>query len=155
MGVGHGTTTEEFLWSCIELRRQVGVKWLGVSLERRLNDDKLALEHREERVRAIKNHATTRAAFVHLLGLSEQGTELDSPFFQDTCVSVDTSEFAVWYLTGNPVSPPVPIRQEYPGRKVLGGSMSYFYHRPTVDSVNGLLANLAEWAAYADRREVL
>ncbi len=155
MGVGHGETTEEFLECSVQLRRTVGVDWLGVSLERRLNDDKLALKRRTERIQALRRNIDTRPAKIHLLGLSEEGTELNSKFFQDCCESVDTSEFAVWYLSGDPVKPPVPISKEYPGRKIFGGSIQYFYHRPPVRSLDSFRENLADWAAYADRKEVL
>ncbi len=70
MGVGHGETTEEFLECSVQLRRTVGVDWLGVSLERRLNDDKLALKRRTERIQALRRNIDTRPAKIHLLGLS-------------------------------------------------------------------------------------
>lgn len=155
MGVPHGETLEEFIACAIALCN-LGCSWLGVSLERRLNDDKLAVKNREERIRALKLNGETRHTKIHLLGISEEATELDNPFLMRTCESVDASKFAVWLLTGSPVVPPVPIRQEYPGRKALGGSIEYFDYRPTLGNwPRGLRANLSRWCAYANRQGVI
>lgn len=155
MGVPHGKDNAEFLDCAQELVHGVQVKWLGISLERRLENDVLAYQRRVERIRCLARDPVFAGVNIHLLGISEAARELREPLFRRV-TSADTSKFAVYYLSGNPAVPPSPLNKQYPGRAALGGSFEYFNWRPSLPSGSrlgefqrGFLDNLSRWSDYA------
>jgi hypothetical protein len=154
MVVPHGFTTEEFIETAYSLVAIPGVRWIGITLERRLKDDPLALARRRERVLALTNDPRFNNTKFHLLGLSEQATELSDPAFARV-TSVDTSKFVVLSLTSPPVYPPAPIAIKYPGREGLGPRSEYFqWRKPTIWEAGDLRNMLRAWSVYAERDEL-
>jgi hypothetical protein len=152
MAVPHGVEHADFLACARQLSalRDPAITWFGVSLERRLNDDPLALTRRFRRIRILRTEPEVCKRNVHLLGISEQAVELRSPTFAH-CVSADTSKFATWALTDNPVFPPPPVRLDYPGRSALGGPLKYFeYDPPPGFNIGELYESLTAWSNYAE-----
>jgi hypothetical protein len=156
MAVPHGKEHGDFL----ECARALGamrnpmIEWFGVSLERRLNDDPFALERRVRRVRIIQSEPALHKRNVHLLGISEQATELKMVSFRNV-TSADTSKFAVFSLLGRSVAPPAPIEHTYPGRKMFGGSMEYFNYDASFaeGSLSAFREDLMAWSLYAEGRQ--
>jgi hypothetical protein len=155
MAVPHGTEQRDWRMCANYLRTIPGVSYLGISLERRLKDDELALERRYERLRYISRNVRFDDMNVHLLGTSEASSE----FARDSrewyrATSTDTSKYAVFFLLGIPVSPPAPVRTPYPGREPLGGSLGYFDSNSHLTPLGKrrLKKNLTEWCAYAEGR---
>ena len=160
MVVPHGTEQRDFFSCARELATIPGVGYFGVSLERRLNDDELACQRRLERVRWMKRSERLDHIKLHLLGVSEYATEfLRWPKAEvevwSRASSADTSKFAVFALSGSPQVPPAPVTTPYPGRKIFGSAMDYFYHIPTFKPYgkHHLTRNLQLWCDYAERSE--
>jgi hypothetical protein len=157
MAVPHGVDNTQFLEcaKALAVMRNPSIEWFGVSLERRLHDDALALQRRIKRVRILQSETGLRYRNIHLLGVSETAIEFTLPVF-DQVVSADTSKFAVWWLNGTPVGPPAPVGIPYPGRKSLGGSTGYFTSKvePRIQVITDrfLAENLSVWSAYAEGR---
>jgi hypothetical protein len=152
MAVPHGHTHEEFYQCAAELIKIPGITWLGITLERRLNDDQLALKRRRERLRMLSYDPLFSGTKIHLLGVSETAEELGDDSVWERAVSCDTSKFAVWALTRNPVAPPVPLSTPYPGREIFGGSYNYYWaHGLSWPDRRKFTQNLAEWSRYAQR----
>lgn len=152
MGVPHGDTDDDFV-DCAHELVKLGVNWIGVSLERRLNNDHLAYAVRCRRLAIL--HYLTKPKYgikFHLLGVSEESREFTNPSIQRMVTSADASKYAVWWLTGNPVRPPVPITEHYRGREAFGGSMEYMYYQGGVTADFG--DNLSAWTAYAEKGEL-
>lgn len=152
MAVPHGVEHADFLACARQLAAisEPRIDWFGVSLERRLQDDRLAYERRIRRVRILQTEAGIAKRRIHLLGVSEQAYELRSPIFRDI-YSADTSKFAVWALTGDPLFPPAPITVPYPGRAKLGGSLQYLDYLPPDDfDTTVLFESLQAWSNYAE-----
>lgn len=156
MAVPHGHSQADFYTCARKLARIPQVSYLGISLERRLNDDELALERRRARVNFIRTTNDFDHIKLHLLGTSENSTELvgDSHIWSRVSTA-DTSKFAVRYLSGIPAIPPGPTPNAYPGREPFGGGIGYFWSRPQLPlfGKRGLRNNLAAWCDYADRKE--
>lgn len=151
MAVGHGDTHDQFMHNVKQLSVIRGVKVIGISLERKLNNDKLALERRRIRVEMMRNDPLFDNHKIHLLGVSETAEELGDPLFKEACDSADTSQFAVFALADHQtVKPPAPLDVPYPGRAWFGGSDAYFQYDPGNDfDLRWLRANLREWTEYA------
>lgn len=151
MAVPHGFDTPQFVDTAAKLIEVPGVSWIGVTLERRLKDDPLALLRRRDRVLALANDTRFNGIKIHLLGLSESAIELEDPSFARVA-SVDTSKFVVLGLTGSWVYPPAPLTLAYPGREGLGPRNEYFhYRRLTTSEGVRLQEQLRTWSAYAER----
>lgn len=154
MGVAHGDTDIEFVECAVELQKQ-GCEWIGISLERRLKDDRQAFLLRRTRLQLLLSMLPRPSRF-HFLGVSEEAREFDDDLIQDNVTSADTSEFVVWNLLGTPVEPPAPITIHYPGREALGGTKAYFTYNPFKDTkkalgmdIGAISENLARWTEYA------
>jgi hypothetical protein len=156
MAVPHGFTTEEFVDTAAKLIAIPGVTWLGITLERRLKDDPLALARRAERVLALSADPRFNGIRFHLLGLSERASEL-APYNEDVfdrVVSVDTSKFAVLALNGIWAWPVPPLPMHYPGRESLGPRNAYFHYRNPSDTIlPHLTEQLRTWSFYAERND--
>jgi hypothetical protein len=153
MAVPHGQTQLDWLQCAVKLASFPEIKWFGISLERRLQDDKLALYRRTERVQLMRTHSGSFGRIkLHLLGTSEAGLELGEDPIWQRASSADSSKFAVFNMSGIPVSPPVPITTPYPGRAPFGGGYGYFFagHPPRI-SRRGMRKNLRLWTEYAQR----
>lgn len=156
MAVPHGITQLDFYACARALAKIPELNYLGISLERRLNDDERALERRYARLRYIANNTLFDPLGVHLLGTSEKSHEISGDHRDwSRATSADTSKFAVFYLCGIPVKPPAPTVPDYPGRTPFGGSMSYFTAKPPmpVFAKSSLRKNLAAWSRYAERND--
>ncbi len=155
MAVPHGVENHDFFECARKLVTVPGVTHLGISLERRLKNDELAYERRFDRLAMIRRSEALDSVRIHLLGTSERAYELceDSNFWS-RADSTDTSKFAVFALRGIPQTPPAPLVATYPGRKELGGSMSYFDHVPKFRPYGkyNFTRNLALWNNYAERK---
>lgn len=151
MAVPHGVEHADFLACARQLTTvRPMIDWFGVSLERRLGNDQLAYERRIRRVRILQTEPGVNQRKVHLLGISEQAYELRSPIFRHV-ESADTSKFAVFALTGDPIFPPAPIAIAYPGRAALGGSTKYFDHEPEAGFDTAVFfESLQAWSRYAE-----
>lgn len=153
MAVPHADTQLGWLTCASDLARLGTISWFGISLERRLNDDGLALQRRRERVVMLSSFRERFAHIkLHLLGVSESGMELSDDRVWQRAESADTSKFAVWNMLETPVVPPVPTTYSYPGRTPFGGSFDYFFagHPPRV-SRRKMRNNLRTWNQYATR----
>lgn len=154
MGVPHGETHMDYMRCAIEMMqmRDPAIHWFGVSLERRLNDDALALQRRIRRVAMLQSEPSFAFRNIHLLGVSETAEEFTLPSLRGVRTA-DTSKFAVWWLQGQGTIaplPPVPIKQPYPGRRSLGGSTEYFNYRAKTSFLAATLpAYLDAWSDYA------
>jgi hypothetical protein len=154
MAVPHGETQVDWVECAQELAKFTEITWFGISLERRFKDDPLALTRRRERVEMLFDHNEFNRLKLHLLGISESGIELGEDGIWGRASSADTSKYAVWYLQGHPVLPPVPVDAVYPGRTILGGSYGYFGAQMTLGrSKGGLRRNLRSWNVYAERND--
>ncbi|HEV2175274.1 MAG TPA: hypothetical protein VGR71_16995 [Nitrospira sp.] len=153
MAVPHSQTQYGWLQCATELARLGDpLRWFGISLERRLDNDPLALIRRRERVDMMLSFPERFGHIkLHLLGVSERGDELGNDSIWQRAHSADSSKFAVWSMLGTPVSPPVPILQPYPGRGTFGGSYEYFLAgHPQGLSRRKMLRNLRQWNEYAE-----
>jgi hypothetical protein len=155
MAVPHGVTQYDWIQCARELARIPEITWFGISLERRLNDDRAALFRRAQRVNYMRTYPEFARMRLHLLGLSESGIELSptQPIWSRV-TSVDASKFAVWNMVGYPVKPPVPIPliTPYPGRAPFGGSYEYFFaSKPSGLSTRKMKNNLRLWNEYATK----
>lgn len=151
MGVPHGNSDDEFL-DCARELVGLGCTWLGVSLERRLNNDRIAYATRCRRISMLNTYHLRRGIKLHLLGVSEEGREFTDKMTRRVVSSADTSKYAVHWLTGNPVLPPVPTTTPYPGRAALGGSMGYFNYVGGI--TDDFTDNLRDWVQYAETAPV-
>jgi hypothetical protein len=153
MAVPHGETHDDFIDCAYALSRLPAIRYLGVSLERRLRDDPEALNRRRLRIKLIAASSNLDHFKIHLLGISEQSTEFDGSDIWKRVESCDTSKFAVFHLINYPVEPPVPITQPYPGRQVFGGSMQYFKTRGHLglSDRRSFSDNMQQWYDYANR----
>lgn len=152
MGVPHGDNDDDFVDCAAELVK-MGASWLGVSLERRLNNDVTAYAVRCRRLQILRYLTKPKYGVkFHLLGISEESREFTNPAVQSQVTSGDASKYAVWWLTGKPQRPPVPITDKYEGRIAFGGSMEYMYYQGGVTADFG--DNLAAWTAYAEKGEL-
>lgn len=154
MGVPHGVSDMEYM-DCAQVLVDHGCTWIGISLERRLNDDEAAVRLRSKRTVLINTDFP--GVKVHYLGTSERGSEISKAYTQRHVQSADTSKFAVWWLNGSPQVPPLPLATPYPGRAALGGSMEYFEYDPTwpAAAMSKLTRNLVRWLDYAKTAAVL
>jgi hypothetical protein len=154
MAVPHGIEHHHFHRCAMALGelRDPMIDWFGVSLERRLGEDAVALHRRVKRLRILNSEPSLSKRPVHLLGISEKATELLSGWTDAFAgvVSADTSKFAVWQLLGATVLPPPPVPIEYPGRAALGGSQEYFEYVPGRHFDHQQLTRvLDDWSQYA------
>jgi hypothetical protein len=150
MAVPHGESHEDWLDCAMQLVEIPKVRWIGISLERRLKDDPLACERRLFRLKLLQDKVKEKIVPIHFLGISEAASELNDPRAR-AVYSADASKFAVWCLLGMPQQPPVPLTSPYPGRDKLGGSLEYFDYGGNEDFA--MTANLARWCDYA--REIV
>ena len=154
MAVPHGKTQGDWLECARKLAKLPEIAWFGLSLERRFNNDELALERRKERIKMLYHMSEFRRIKLHLLGISESGDELGEHAVWTRAASADTSKYVVWYLQGHPVAPPVPLYAKYPGRDLFGGSYDYFFaNMPLGRSKGRLRRNLQYWTEYAERND--
>lgn len=154
MAVPHAYSMKDYMACAVAMSKIPNVNYFGVSLERRLKNDAQALMRRRTRVIALNATEETRLLRIHLLGVSEQCTELADPMFQRACASCDASKFAVWALNGTPANPPIPVMTSYPGRERFGGSEGYFrLSSYPVGSRETLRRNLLTWTNYAYEME--
>jgi len=147
MGVPHGNDDIEYVGNAIRLRN-LGATWFGISLERRLLNDKLAYLVREKRLRLLVQNPHFEGCRFHFLGISERAMEFVNPFIQKHVYSADASKFALWNLVGNEPYPPAPLSTPYPGRAILGGSMEYFDYEGYVSEE--MTMYLSTWTKYAE-----
>lgn len=153
MAVPHGETQSDWFNCALSLSKISAVTWFGISLERRLNDDPLAVSRRRERVQMMTRHREFMRLKLHLLGLSEGIVELGGSFVWQRAESADVSKFAIWYLSGNPVYPPPPVTIPYPGRaELFGGSYEYFTADCDGVDISDLRDDLTLWTDYAEGR---
>jgi hypothetical protein len=154
MGVPHADDDDDYI-ACAEELVYLGCTWIGISLDRKLNDDELAYLRRCRRITLLRD-AFGETVKLHLLGISERGFEFTNKYLQAVCASADTSKYAVWFLKGHPVIPPVPIMHRYPGRNALSSSMQYFDYRPVMSPETAELfkRNLTRWLKYAEEGEL-
>lgn len=155
MAVPHGETQLDWLYCAKRLAEYEEISWLGLSLERRLADDMYALTRRRERVQFLLDEPEIFGRMsLHLLGLSENCTELGDDKIWRRASSVDTSKFAVWGMSDMYVGPPVPVPDPYPGRYSFGGSYGYFFTgHPSGLSRRKFRNHLHRWSSYADREQ--
>lgn len=126
MVVPHGVTHDEFLACAHELATAVsGIGFIGMTLERRLKDDRLACFRRGYRVRLLRESRHFDGMRIHYLGTSEEANEFTTGELS-LVYSADSAKFAVRAITGTEQDPPAPIACAYPGRDALGGSLGYF-----------------------------
>lgn len=153
MAVPHGV--EQLDWNnCARALGAINeIEWLGISLERRLKDDELAVARRYERLEFLRDNQRFDHLRVHLLGTSERASEFAGGRVWRRADTTDSSKFAVFYLTNQPVEPPGPVAIPYPGRMPFGGSMEYFHATPQLPFLGKgrLTQNLAAWCNYAER----
>jgi hypothetical protein len=156
MAVPHGQEQTDWLDCALRLAKfGKPLNWFGVSLERRLNDDTLALERRRNRLQYLIDypHIFDRIK-LHLLGISESAAELGEDRIWRRATSADVSKFAVWNMLRTPVKPPPPVTIPYPGRQPFGGSYRYFFTgQPQWVSRRKMRNNLREWNRYAERED--
>lgn len=152
MAVPHGYSQNEWYHCARALARIPQISYFGISLERRLRDDELALRRRRWRLETIQRGVEFDGIAVHLLGTSERAHEFAYPAAFRRAISTDTSKFAVFHLCGIPVEPPALVATPYPGRGPFGGSNQYLTAKPTLPmfGVKRMRANLANWCTYAD-----
>ncbi len=155
MAVPHGHSQSDWLNCALSIAKYPEISWLGLSLERRLDNDDLALLRRRERVEMLRERPEVFDRLtLHLLGLSEGAIELGEDRVWSRAYSVDTSKFVVWNMTKAPVKPPAPIHEFYPGRYFLGGSYNYFFApSPEGTTLRKIRNNLTRWCTYADREQ--
>ena len=153
MAVPHGIEQADWNVCARALGAIPEIDWLGISLERRLKDDELAVARRFNRLKFIRETQNFDRIRVHLLGTSERSSEFRGGHVWRRAESIDSSKFAVFYLTNQPVSPPGPVSIPYPGRAPFGGSMEYFHAIPKLPLLGKgrLTQNLAAWCTYAER----
>lgn len=131
MVVPHGVAHDEFLECAHQLATAVsGTGFIGMTLERRLKDDRLACFRRAYRVRLLRAESHHFDGMrIHYLGISEEANEFTTGEL-GLVYSADSSKFAVRALTHTEQDPPAPITESYPGREALGGSLAYFLWDP-------------------------
>lgn len=126
MVVPHGVSHDGFLACAHELATAVsGTGFIGMTLERRLRDDRLSCFRRAYRVKLLRDDPHFNGMRIHYLGTSEEANEFTTGEL-DLVYSADSSKFAVRALTNTEQDPPAPIACAYPGREALGGSLAYF-----------------------------
>ena len=153
MAVPHGESQVDWFICALSLSKILPITWFGISLERRLNDDPLAVARRRERVQMMSRHREFMRLKLHLLGLSEGIVELSGSFVWLRAVSADVSKFAIWYLAESPVYPPPPVTIPYPGRtELFGGSYEYFLADCDGVDIPDLRDHLTLWTDYAEGR---
>lgn len=153
MAVPHGIEQSDWRDCARTLAAIPEIDWLGISLERRLKDDELAVARRYERLQFLRDNQRFDHLRVHLLGTSERASEFAGGRVWRRAETSDSSKFAVFYLTNQPVEPPGPVSVPYPGRSPFGGSMEYFHAKPQLPTFGKgrLTQNLAAWCNYAER----
>jgi hypothetical protein len=154
LAVPHAEEHDVFVENAAELLGLRGVSFLGLTLERRLNNDQLAYARRAYRLKRLLDDPRFSDVHIHYLGVSELGWEFVTSEAR-VVYSADTSKFAARCLLGQPAAPPAPVRTPYPGRIALGGSSEYFAYQPDAETFNyaGFTGNLTRWSAYAEGKQ--
>ena len=141
----HGFTVDEYVQNVLALARIDGVTTLGI-----VEEIPELLGIPREKMILMLNEMFPNLA-IHLLGVTEQLTELRDPVIRPLVRSTDTAKLIVWGLNDIVVDPGAEKIPTYPGRDSVGGRLGYFgYETDDALLIGKARHNILLWREYLE-----